>query len=101
MMIKTVWSADASKFDTMVNDSIKEGFRLKVRDIRELGSAQRGFYAELEKAEEVDTEEAVAALRAVKAICEVQGSCVNCPLGPFIGECVCDTKEPEMWELPE
>lgn len=100
-MIKTIWSADSEKFDDMVNAAIKEGWVLRARDIRDITPNLRGFYAELDKPDEGHNEEAVEALRAVKEICSVQKSCADCPMGAFIGDCVCDIKEPERWNLPE
>lgn len=99
-MIKTVWSVNASKYDAMVNEAIQEGYKLKVRDIRDL-AGQRGFYAELEKIDSAGVEEVVKMLRSIKEICENQTSCKDCPLDKYIGEYVCEGKEPVGWVLPE
>lgn len=101
MIIKTVWSPSTDDFDRMVNSSLAEGYKLRVRDVRELIKGQPGLYAEMEKPEGAESGEALNALLTLKQVCKDQESCKDCPLAPYIGECVCDIREPETWALPE
>lgn len=100
-MIKTIWCPDINQFDDMVNATTREGYKLKVRDIRELAPGQRGFYAELEKQDEVDSVKAIEAMRVIMMACKNQASCNDCPLVAFLGDCPCEFGEPESWVLPE
>lgn len=99
-MIKTIWSAKASEFDDMVNDSIKEGWKLKVRGTRELVGVG-GFYAELDKPDEVDATGIGEALRTIKTVCADRESCNDCPIEAYLGACPCDANEPASWMLDD
>lgn len=98
MMIKTLWSANARDFDRMVNDALKEGYTLRLRGIREIPKDNVGFYAELDKPDDVEAAEVLAAARKLRHFCAEQTKCEDCPL-----DCsnVCDIREPEGWELPD
>ena len=101
MMIKTVWAQSTDDFDRMVNEALQEGFILRMRGFRELVSGLTGFYAELDKTETETADEGLVALKTVQGICAAQDSCKDCPLAQYIGDCVCDAREPENWDLPE
>ena len=98
MMIKTLWSCEADKFDSMVNEALKEGYTLRLRGTREIAKDVIGFYAELDRPDDVEAEEVLAAVRKIRHFCSEQTKCEDCPL-----DCsnVCDICEPEGWELPD
>jgi hypothetical protein len=100
-MIKTFWNTNAKQFDAMVNDAIKEGWTLKVRDVRQLANAGSGFYAELHKPDEVDDKQIGEALRVIKEACDSRHSCNDCPMEARLGICPCEASEPSSWMMDD
>lgn len=94
MIIKTIWTKDPDEFDKMVNEAMQEGYQLRLRDVRPLGAAEPGLYAEMELPDEDPLQRInpIEAAMRVKLECDKVDSCEKCILQE-----ICDFNPPNKW----